>query len=340
MARRGERQPKPILGNKSHPESLGTLHVAFLQRLRDRDYAESTVNQRRSYLNDFIEWAEARSLSRPTELTRDVLERYQRHLANRRTKADKPMSFRTQCGHLSALRAWFRWLVRYQHIVHNTAQDLELPRLPHPLPQHVLTNSEAEEIINQTDIMSPLGVRDRSILETFYSTGIRRTELVNLHLHDVDTVRGVLAVRRGKGRKDRMVPIGARALAWLEKYRTEVRPQLLENEAQTALYLTRFGGPFSASYLSKLVSDYVTAAVHQEGSCHRFRHALATSMLEHGADSRFIQAMLGHAKLETTQIYTRVSITKLKEVHERTHPSRHDDRSPDNSVPPSPDKAE
>ena len=115
MARRGERQPKPLLDDKTHPESLGTLQVAFLQRLRDRDYAESTVNQRRSYLNDFIESAEDRSRSRPTELTREVLERYQRQLAGRRTMADKPMSFRTQCGHLSALRAWFRWLVRYQH---------------------------------------------------------------------------------------------------------------------------------------------------------------------------------------------------------------------------------
>ena len=323
MARKGDRSPKVIQGDKKHAWSLGTLHVGFLTWLRDRNYAEATIHQRRRHLNDLIVWAEERSITRPTELTRHVLERYQRHLATRPSaRTNKPASYRQQFLQLCSVRAWFRYLLRQQQILHNPAAELELPKLGSPLPRHILTASQADDVLRQTDLLSPLGLRDRAILETFYSTGIRRAELVHLHIYDVDVERGVLAIRQGKGRKDRMVPIGRRALAWLEKYRQESRPRLLVRDTETALFLTRFGTAFSVSSMSTLVSRYVASAeLGVTGSCHLFRHALATSMLDHDADTRFIQAMLGHASLSTTQIYTRVSVAKLKEVHDRTHPS-------------------
>ena len=149
----------------------------------------------------------------------------------------------------------------------------------------------------------------------------------------------MIAVRMGKGRRDRMVPIGTRALAWLEKYRLEARPEFVVRETEAALYLTRMGEPFSPNAMTRLVTAYVRAAGITQGSCHLFRHAMATSMLEGGADTRFIQAVLGHVKLETTQIYTRVSVKKLKEVHERTHPSRMPGEKPAESTEPPPDEA-
>jgi integrase/recombinase XerD len=208
-------------------------------------------------------------------------------------------------------------------VTYNVAADLELPRLEHRLPKHVLTQSEAETVINQPNVTEPLGVRDRSILEVLYSTGMRRVELTGLQLYDVDADRGTVMIRQGKGKKDRMVPIGQRALSWIGKYTCDARPTLLVNPSETTLFLTADGVPLAKSYLSQLVSGYVTAAnLGKTGSCHLFRHTMATLMLEGGADIRFIQAMLGHANISTTQIYTQVSIRQLKQIHEATHPAK------------------
>ena len=142
-----------------------------------------------------------------------------------RKKNGDPISFtRTQHGFLVPLRAWFKWLARGNHILYNPASELELPRLEYRLPKHVLSASEADHIINQADINTPLGLRDRAILETFYSTGMRRKELLQLNTYDVDGERGVVMIRQGKGKKDRIIPIGDRAAAWIERYVQEVRP--------------------------------------------------------------------------------------------------------------------
>jgi integrase/recombinase XerD len=148
-------------------------------------------------------------------------------------------------------------------------------------------------------------------------------ELIGLHLFDLDAERGVVMVRQGKGKKDRMIPIGARALAWIAKYRDDVRPELACGADDGTLFLTTLGEPFERNRMTQLVRGYVDAAdTGKTGSCHLFRHTMATLMLENGADIRFIQAMLGHAELSTTQIYTQVSIRKLKDIHTATHPGR------------------
>ena len=324
MPRKGDRRPEEFAGQQSDPQGMNALLRGFIEWMRVRNYAEATIQKRRTQLNDFIAWAAERSLTRPVQVTRPILERYQRHLMYRLDKHDQPLSFRAQHGRIGSLRAWFKWLARDHHVVHNPASELELPKLAHRLPRHVLSQSEAEAVINHADVREPLGIRDRAILETFYSTGIRRMELIGLKLCDVDSERGVLTVRQGKGRKDRVVPIGARALAWTEKYVRQVRPHLVVDDREQTVYLTRLGEPFSPCSLSLLVRQYVASSeIGKTGSCHLFRHSMATLMLENGADIRFIQAMLGHAKLDTTQIYAQVSIRKLKEVHEATHPARH-----------------
>ncbi len=323
MPRKGDKQPEHIEGDPTDPQGMAVMLAAYLESLRMRNYSEQTIIKRRAQVNDFIRWAAERSLTRPSEITRPILERYQRHLFHQRNQRGEPLSFRSQHSRLSSMRAWFKYLARERHVLYNPASELELPKLGHRLPKHVLSQQEAEEILNQTDVTEPLGIRDRAILETLYSTGIRRQELINLQVYDVDVDRGVAMIRQGKGKKDRVVPIGARALAWTEKYRHEVRPHLLAGSDESALYLTRMGEPFSPCGLSLLVREYVNRAeTGKTGSCHLFRHTMATLMLEGGADVRFIQAMLGHAKLDTTQIYTQVSIRKLKEIHEATHPAK------------------
>ena len=186
-----------------------------------------------------------------------------------------------------------------------------------------MTATETERVLDMPDVETQLGLRDRAILETLYSTGMRRMELLGLRIHDLDEERGTLFIQQGKGKKDRIAPIGERALQWIERYVVEVRPHWLFEAGQQTLFLTREGMPISPSRLTQIVGSYVAASdISKEGSCHLFRHTAATLMLENGADIRYIQALLGHARLETTEVYTQVSIRRLKEVHSMTHPAR------------------
>lgn len=296
----------------------------FFEWMRFTNYSERTVENRQVYLKFFFDWCEERGVMRPSEVTKPILERYQRylyHYLNPRT--DQPLSFRSQFTRLVPIRAFFKWLARHNHILYNPAGEIDMPRLERRLPRYVLNESEAERVINQPDMRTPIGVRDRAILETFYSTGMRRMELVKLCVYNIDTERGTVMIRQGKGKKDRMIPIGERALLWIQKYLYEVRPQLLPNRSDATVFLTAAGDPFDPGRLTQLVRTYVNAAnVGKKGACHLFRHTMATLMLEHGADIRFIQEMLGHVELSTTQIYTQVSIRKLKEIHTLTHPAR------------------
>jgi integrase/recombinase XerD len=156
----------------------------------------------------------------------------------------------------------------------------------------------------------------------FYSTGIRRLELARLKLYDVDTERGTLMVRQGKGRKDRLVPLGERACRWIDRYVAEVRPQLVREPDHGMLFVTDYGEAFEKNRLGDMVKRYMRLAGFEHGACHAFRHAMATHMLEGGCDIRYIQAILGHSQLSTTEIYTQVSIGKLKAIHAATHPAR------------------
>jgi len=172
------------------------------------------------------------------------------------------------------------------------------------------------------DIGDPLGLRDRAMLELFYSAGIRRSELAKLRLEDLNRERQTLQIRQAKHHKDRVVPVGNRALHWLERYLEESRPKLLLQPNEKALFLSSYGEAFNPDVLSRMVTKFIKQAeIERQGSCHLLRHTCATHMLEGGADIRFIQQLLGHEKLETTAIYTQVSIEQLKAVHAQTHPA-------------------
>jgi integrase/recombinase XerD len=323
MPKKGTRSTKKIVGDPSDPEGLVAYMQRFLEWMRVTNYSERTVEGRELYLKYFIAWCDERSLKRPQDITRPILERYQRYLYHYRKKNGEPLSFRGQYTRLIPVRAYFKWLAKQHHILYNPASEIDLPKLEKRLPKHVLTQSEAEQVINQADVATVLGIRDRAILETLYSTGIRRMEVINLKLFDLDAERGTLMVRQGKGKKDRMIPIGERAIAWIGKYITDVRPELLVGEDDGRLYLTNLGEAFTPNRMTQLVRNYVHAAeIGKTGACHLFRHTMATLMLENGADIRFIQEMLGHVKIDTTQIYTQVSIRKLKQIHTATHPAR------------------
>jgi integrase/recombinase XerD len=319
MGKRGDRKPRPW-NPASGLEAWSEKYIAYK---RERNYSERTLRIAEVYLRYFIAWCDARSLSRPEEITRPILERYQRHLFVHRKTDGHPLSWRSQTQRVRVLRGYFRWLVRQNVLLSNPAADLELPREEKRLPRSVLTALEMEQVLSLADTSMDVGVRDRAIMETLYSTGIRRFELVQLKMHDVDHERGTIFIRLGKGKKDRIVPIGERALRWIDKYVHEVRPRYECGRDQGEVFLAETGDTLSPEYLThRIRREYVDAAkLGKRGSCHLFRHTMATVMLEGGADVRHVQEMLGHAHLKSTDIYTHVSVKHLKEVHARTHPS-------------------
>jgi integrase/recombinase XerD len=321
-AQRGGNDAKPDGFDRSAPDALALWRDAYLDQLRARNYAEGTLEGRRDALKVFLAWAGERDLKHAAHITRPILEAYQRALW-RSTKANgQRLGWSTQRTRLGVLKDFFRWLTKQNVIMHNPASELELPRMEKRLPTAALTLTQVEALLAVPNVADPLGVRDRAMLELFYSTGLRRAELCRLELTDLHTERRTLTIRRGKGKKDRVVPVGARAVAWLERYLKEVRPRLSLDTRTPALFLTGYGDAFNPDVLSRMVAAWmVRAGLANRGSCHLLRHTCATHMLEGGADIRYIQQLLGHEKLETTAIYTEVTVRQLQEVHARCHPS-------------------
>jgi len=213
------------------------------------------------------------------------------------------------------------WLKAVGSISTNPGEEIPLPKVKKVKKNRATTEEIMEEILDTIDTETMLGLRDRAILETLYSTGIRRMELCNLHLYDLDMSQGTLTIRQGKGKKDRLVPIGRRALFWIDLYLSMVRPYLVRFLEERALFLSRRGLPISRERLGPLVNQYVRAATGKGGSCHLFRHTAAALMLEGGADIRFIQQLLGHQYLSTTETYTPVSFAALQESYLKAHPA-------------------
>ena len=286
-----------------------------------KGFAETTLRVRRVHMEMFLTWCRRNRTAVPAQVTRASLESYQRHLFDYRKKDGQPLAVASQHSRLAPLKVWFKWLAQRNYIPRDPATELELPRVGYKLPS-VLNKEEAELILQQPNVQRPLGVRDRAMLEMLYSTGMRRMELLQLRLYDVDKKNGLVTIRQGKGSRDRMVPVGDRALYWLEEYLKASRPQIVRQPDDSVAFLTVTGKSFTPNHLSLLARRYVRASgTAKSGACHIFRHTMATLMLEGGADIRYIQAMLGHVRLDTTKIYTHVSIRMLKQIHSATHPA-------------------
>ena len=294
----------------------------FLTWCAVHGYAEGTLRARRYYLASFVAFCDERELFDVATISPSALESYQRHLYHQKKENGLPLSFRTQSQRLIPVKGLFAWLARTGELSYDPSIALALPKVEHRVPEAVLSIEEVEAVLAGPDTTTTLGLRDRAVLEVFYSTAIRRAELLHLRVADVDHARRALFVRQGKGARDRFVPIGERACHWVQRYLDEVRPELEHARAHPALFLSVTGSAIAPDVLSRLVSAYIRAAVPtKKGSCHLFRHTAATLMLDAGADVRFIAEMLGHRKLETTMTYTRVSMVKLQEVHARCHPA-------------------
>ena len=333
--RRGQHTPHKISGDPADLSGFPRLVNEFSEWMGVHGYSPRTIENRRAMLSYLVDWLAERGVTRPVEVTRPMLESYQRACFHYRKRDGHPLSFRSQSQRLLAVRAFFKWATRQHHLLHNPASEIDLPKVEQRLPRPALSQAEAELVLSQPELADPAGLRDRAMLEVLYATGIRRSELAHLAVFDVDDDRETLLVRQGKGKRDRMVPIGERALLWVRRYLTEARPKLVAEPDDGTLFVSADGVGFSPDRLTQIAREYVkVSGVPKQGACHLFRHTMATLMLEGGADIRYIQAMLGHAELSTTQIYTQVSIRALQAVHAATHPGATNTRH--RSVPPDP----
>jgi len=306
-----------------NPDSMWAHILRFTRWQEERQYSWHTITGRERTLRAFAAWCAERGLIRPQDVTKPILERWQRHLYLHRKKDGTPLTPRSQMAHTTPLKAFFAWLAKQNYILYNPASDLDMPRVGRRLPRTILTSTEAEAVMAAVNVSTPAGVRDRAMLETLYSTGVRRQELIDLKLYDLDRERGVIMVREGKGKKDRMIPIGERALLWIDKYIADVRDEYTSGADDGTLFLNVSGLAFKPNRVAEIARAAIEKAhINKKGACHIFRHTMATLMLENGADIRFIQAMLGHQELSTTEIYTQVSIKALKAIHSATHPAK------------------
>ena len=316
--KRGGSRGKVALPEVQTP--LEKYAMAYMEYLAVLNRTPAALKSRAVDIRFFLAWAAELAIQTPRDVTATKLEDYQRRLWDHRRKTGQPLSVSTQRSRLGAVRQLFGWLLRRGIIKASPAALIEMPKAPKRLPASVLSHGEVQRLLRQPRLEDGLGIRDRAMLEVLYATGIRRAELAALELTDISWEHPVLRVRQGKGRKDRMVPLGRRARDWVRRYVKEVRSCLTCRDDEQALFLSGYGGPMNVDVLGRVITGYI-ARIDRKGGCHMTRRTCATHMLEGGADIRHIQKLLGHEKLETTALYAEVSIIQLQAVHAKCHPS-------------------
>ena len=297
---------------------VSSADCALIERFLDalwleRGLSENTLSAYRGDLLGFARWLRRRDASDIERARREDLLDY---LAQRAQAGCRP---RSSARLLSSLRRFYRYLIREGHLQEDPSARIDAPALGRPLPK-TLTEEEVEALLSAPNADTTLGLRDRAMLEVLYATGLRVSELVSLPLAQVSLQQGLVRVR-GKGDKERLVPLGEEAVVWLEGFLAGTRTDLLRGQPSDALFPTRRGGPMTRQAFWQLIKRYARAAgIGKPLSPHTLRHAFATHLLNHGADLRVVQLLLGHSSLSTTQIYTHVARERLKALHARHHP--------------------
>lgn len=280
------------------------------------------------HLCAFVLWLAERGAFDLRHVTPEDLRAYQRHLVTyrySRSKAEsepkKKLAPRSRYDALATICRLFRWLVTSRLLLADPSATLELGRRQRFQPANVLTEAEVQRLLDAPDASSHLGLRDRALLELLYSSGLRRAEASALDVGDVDLGGGTVLVASGKGGRSRLVPLGERAAAVLRHYIESARPALLKRAGVTALFLSAAGNRFCReSIWSRVRLAARCAGIARNVAPHALRHTLATHLLRAGANLRHVQAILGHARIDTTEAYTHLDIEDLARAHARSHP--------------------
>ena len=309
-----EPESAPIFAERLTEEDDAAI-ARFVDRLwMERGISANTQTSYRSDLALFARWLALQNV----ELSKVVEGDIQGYFAAR-SRDPKNFTPRSQARLLSALRQFYRYLVMDRQRSDDPTAQLESPKLPRRLPK-TLSEGEVIKILDGPDVNTDLGLRDRAMLELMYASGLRVSELVMLELPRVNIQHGVVQVV-GKGGRERLVPMGEVAMDWITRYLQEARPSLAHGAASDWLFITARGEPMTRHNFWHLIKRHATnGGVRVALSPHTLRHAFATHLLEHGADLRAVQSLLGHADLSTTQIYTHVTRARLRDMHQKFHP--------------------
>ena len=304
------KENRETFGDKN--KRMNHLADRFLNHLKvERGLANNTVEAYSGDLRRFFNFLGKKRLLPSSVTGEDVSEYFQR--------LDGMLSSRSIVRNASVIRMFFRFLLSVNEIKKNPARLLESPKLPKRLPS-VLSQQEVERLLSQPDNSKPRGMRDRAMLELLYATGLRVSELINLKISDCNLEAGFVRTM-GKGSKERVVPMGDKAIEALKEYLSAARPGFLKDRQVPHIFLTVRGRPMTRQGFWKLIKNYgKEALIAKKITPHSVRHSFASHLLEAGADLRSVQVMLGHTDISTTQIYTHVTRARLKELHEQCHP--------------------
>ena len=283
----------------------------FLDNLwMERGLSKNTLSAYRSDLNKFLIWLESQNIEIIQAQSNNILA----YLAIQRKQ-----SARTVARNLSSIRRLYEYLCRQEKIAFNPVDNIEAPRLGRNLPKS-LTESEVELLLKAPNVEHALGLRDKSMLEILYATGLRVSELIGLTLHQINLRQGIIRII-GKGNKERLVPLGEVSTQWLDEYLSSARDEILKGNITDILFPSKRGKIMARQNFWHIVKRYaVIAGIEKSISPHILRHAFATHLINHGADLRVVQMLLGHSDISTTQIYTHVARERLKDLHSQHHP--------------------
>lgn len=279
----------------------------------ERGLAEATVNSYRTDLMDMACFMSNLNIEAPNRISREAFSLY---LASGLSKGLSP---RTRARRISAAKGFFSFLYQRNQIPENPSELTESPKTPRNIPKY-LTPQEVENLLNAPDQSVPEGMRDHAMLEITYAGGLRVSELVSLTINALDLEMGCVRPL-GKGSKERITPLGAPAVKCVSMYLNSARPLILRNKRSDYLFVTRRGGPMTRQGFWKIIKKLaIKAGISKELSPHTLRHSFATHLVQNNADLRSVQIMLGHSNISTTEIYTHVARTRLKELHFKHHP--------------------
>jgi integrase/recombinase XerD len=275
--------------------------------------ARNTLEAYRRDLTQFATWLAERHGRNLLEGDNGNIQAYLGHLFRKKSRATSAARF------LSSLKRFYRYCLRQGRLRIDPTLKIDTPKLPRPLPKS-LTEEDVESLLAAPPVEEALGLRDKAMLETIYASGLRVSELVTLKLGQVSQDMGVVRVV-GKGSKERLVPLGEEALFWIRRYVREARPRLLRSRSSDDLFVTARGSAMTRQmFWNRLRRHCMRAGLRKPVSPHTLRHAFATHLLNHGADLRVVQLLLGHSDISTTQIYTHVARERLKQLHAKHHP--------------------
>jgi len=298
--------PEPNTELNSNSDFLET----FLDSLYlEQGVSENTLSAYRSDLDKFCQFLKGESLMAVTSL--DI----ESYLAYRVDLGLKP---RSTARSISALKRFYQYFVREKRITSSPLENIAQPKAGQSLPK-TLSEAEVEALLSAPNIEEPMGLRDKAMLELLYATGLRVTELVGLRMEQINLRQSVVFVK-GKGNKERLVPLGEEAMYWLEQFLKGGRAQMIKHATDFVFPSKRGVGMTRQTFWHRIKHYAILASIESDLSPHTLRHAFATHLLNHGADLRVVQMMLGHSDLSTTQIYTHVANERLKSVHSEHHP--------------------